>query len=178
MAIKRHKRGDRVYLAEYKSIRQGDKVISKFVRYIGREDAKTTTSKPSKRVLDKLELADSYRAGDVQLLWSLAEDLGFVGIIDRICCGLPDVDGPSPGKLLTIWAINRAIDPESATQLERWVPTTVLPQLSGIDPNSLTKDAFLRALDFVCADDRSIKRISIGNRLRNFIEYYIKYSGF
>jgi len=160
MAIKRHTRGDRVYLAEYKSIRQGDKVISKFVRYIGREDAKTTTSKPSKRVLDKLELADSYRAGDVQLLWSLAEDLGFVGIIDRICCGLPDVDGPSPGKLLTIWAINRAIDPESATQLERWVPTTVLPQLSGIDPNSLTKDAFLRALDFVCADDRSIKRIS------------------
>jgi len=160
MAIKRHKRGDHVYLAEYKSIRQGDKVISKFVRYIGREDSENTTSKPRKRVLDKLELADSYRAGDVQLLWSIAEDLGFVGIIDRICCGLSDVEGPSPGKLLTVWAINRAIDPESATQLERWIPTTVLPQLSGINPDSFTKDAFLRALDFVCADDRSTKSIS------------------
>jgi transposase len=30
---------------------------------------------------------------------------------------------------LTIWAINRVIDPESATQLERWVPTTDLPYL-------------------------------------------------
>jgi hypothetical protein len=160
MAIKRHKRGDHVYLAEYKSIRQGDKVISKFVRYIGREDSKTTTSKPRRKVLDKLELANSYRAGDVQLLWSIAEDLGLAGIIDRICCGTSGVDGPTPGKLLTVWAINRAIDPESATQLERWIATTVLPQLIGLGADTFTKDAFLRALDYVCADDRSINSIS------------------
>ena len=45
MAIKRHKRGNRVYLAEYKSIRQGKKVISKFIRYIGPEDKVSTSEK-------------------------------------------------------------------------------------------------------------------------------------
>jgi len=64
MAIKRHKRGNRVYLAEYKSIRQEKKVISKFVRYIGPEDKVSTSEKTRKRVLDRLNLSSSYRAGD------------------------------------------------------------------------------------------------------------------
>ena len=46
MAIKRHKRGNRVYLAEYKSVREGKKVISKFVRYIGPEDKLSTNGSP------------------------------------------------------------------------------------------------------------------------------------
>lgn len=160
MAIKRHRRGDKIYLAEYQSIRKGDKVISKFIRYIGREDSESTTNKPRRRVIDKLELTNSYRAGDVHLLWSIAEDLGFVNEIDRICCGRSRIEGPSPGKLLTVWAINRAIDPESATQLERWVATTELPQLIGLSSEVFTKNAFLNALDFVCSDDRSIDSIS------------------
>jgi transposase len=150
MTVKRHKRGGRVYLAEYKSIRQGKKVISKFVRYIGPEDK--VRSKPRKHVLDRLRIPRSFRAGDVRLLWKIAKDLEFIPIIDRICCGESCIEGPSPGKLLTIWAINRVIDPLSATQLETWVPTTDLPFLSGIPPEAFTKDAFLSALDFVCMD--------------------------
>jgi len=153
MAIKRHKRGNRVYLAEYKSIRQGKKVISKFVRYIGPEDKLSTTEKTRKRVLDRVNLSNSYRTGDVRLLWAIAQDLDFIAIIDRICCGNSHIDGPSPGKLLTLWAINRVIDPESATQLERWVPTTDLPYLVDVPAKEFTKDAFLSALDFVCRDD-------------------------
>lgn len=156
MAIKRHKRGDKVYLAEYKSIRKGDKVISKFIRYIGREDAQSAITRPSRKVIDRLDLARSYRSGDVRLLWSLAEDLGFIQLIDEICCSKSAIEGPTPGKLLTVWAINRAIDPESATKLERWVPTTDLPHLTGLPPESFTKDAFLTALDFVCQEDSSI----------------------
>jgi hypothetical protein len=34
MAIKRHKRGDKVYLAEYKQVREGKKVKSIFLHYI------------------------------------------------------------------------------------------------------------------------------------------------
>ena len=160
MAIKRHKRGNRVYLAEYKSIRQGKKVISKFIRYIGPEDKLSTTDKPHKRVLDRLNLSSSYRAGDVRLLWAIAQDLDFIHIIDRICCGNSHIEGVSPGKLLTIWAINRAIDPESATQLERWVPTTDLPYLAGIPANECTKAAFLSVLDFICLDDRASGRVA------------------
>ena len=160
MAIKRHKRGNRVYLAEYKSIRQGKKVISKFIRYIGPEDKLSTSEKPRKRVLDRLNLASSYRAGDVRLLWAIAQNLDFIPIIDRICCGNSHIEGASPGKLLTIWAINRVIDPESATQLERWVPTTDLPYLAGIPAKEFTKDAFLSALDFVCMDDQASGRVA------------------
>jgi transposase len=160
MAIKRHKRGDRVYLAEYKSIRQGKKVISKFVRYIGPEDKLSTEDKPRKRVLDRIKISRSYRAGDVRLLWSIAENLDFIPIIDRICCGRSQIEGASPGKLLTVWAINRVIDPESATQLERWVPTTDLPLLAGIPAENFTKDAFLAALDFVCMEDRASGRVA------------------
>jgi len=57
--------------------------------------------------------------------------------------------GRLTGKLLTIWAINRVIDPESGTQRERWVPTTDIPYLAGIPAKEFTKDAFLSALDFV-----------------------------
>ena len=107
MAIKRRKRGGHVYLEEYKTTREEGKVVSKFVRYIGREDAKSDTYKPRKKVIDRLDLSRSYRAGDVQLLWSIAEDLGFIQIIDGICCSDSGLNGVSPGKLLTVWAVKR-----------------------------------------------------------------------
>jgi transposase len=93
------------------------------------------------------------------LLWSIAEDLGFIRIIDGICCSESAFEGVSPGKLLTVWAINRAIDPESATVLERWVPTTDLPSLAGVPAEVFTKDAFLYALDFVCREDKTADHI-------------------
>jgi len=86
MAIKRRKRGGHVYLEEYKTTREEGKVVSKFVRYIGREDSKSDTYKPRKKVIDRLDLSRSYRAGDVQLLWSIAEDRGFNQVIEGICC--------------------------------------------------------------------------------------------
>ena len=134
MAIKRHKRGGKVYIAEYKNVRDGKKVKSIFVRYLGEESQINAEKKPRRRVLDRLDLSRSSRAGDVRLLWQIAQDLDFVGIIDRICCQKSGISGPSPGKFLTVWAINRVIDPESCTQLERWVPTTDLPILTGISP--------------------------------------------
>jgi len=73
-------------------------------------------------VLDRLNLQRSYRAGDVKLLWNIAQNLDFVNIIDEICCGTSHAEGASPGKLLTVWAI-RVLEPESCTQLEYWVPT-------------------------------------------------------
>ena len=100
-----------------------------------------------------MNLQRSYRAGDVKLLWNIAQNLDFVNIIDGICCGTSHAEGASPGKLLTVWAINRVLEPESCTQLEYWVPTTELPLLSGMKPEEFTKDAFLSSLDFVCYKD-------------------------
>ncbi len=61
-----------------------------------------------------------------------------------------DVCGKTAGSLLTIWAINRVIDPESASNLEEWVSNTEIPYLSGIPADKMNKDAFLRSLDRVC----------------------------
>jgi len=159
MAVHKVKRGDKVYLSEYKSVREGKKVKSIFVRYLGPEDQVKEGKKPKKRVLDRIQMSRSYRAGDVRLLWQIAEDLNFVNIIDRICCGESYIEGPSPAKFLTIWAINRVLDPESCTQLERWVKTTDLPLLAGIEPELFDKDAFLSSLDFVCRHDTSSSRL-------------------
>jgi transposase len=159
MAIKRHKRGDRVYVSEYKQIRKGKDVKSVFLRYLGTENRIKEGERPKRRVLDRIQLSQSHRAGDVRLLWEISKDLDFIGIIDRICCQEFNIQGSSPGKFLTVWAINRVIDPESCTQLERWVPTTDLPILTGIDPEFFTKDAFLSSLDFVCYHDSATHRL-------------------
>ena len=113
---------------------------------------------PNPRVLDRLEHGPSYIAGNVALLWELARELDFVNTIDWICCGETGIEGISPGKLLTAWAINRVLDPICATQLENWVPTTDLPRLMGLDPVDFIKEAFLTALDFVCYEDRKSGR--------------------
>ena len=159
MSIKRHKRGDKVYVCEYKQVREGDKVKSIYLRSLGPEEEVKKGKKSNRRVLDRLNLQRSYRAGDVKLLWSIAQNLDFVNIIDGICCGTSHVEGVSPGKLLTVWAINRVLDPESCTQLEYWVPTTELPLLSGLKPEEFTKDAFLSSLDFVCYKDNRSGRL-------------------
>ena len=151
MFIRRIKRGNRVYLAEYHNIREGKKVKSQFIRYIGVEGADGTPEKPRKAVLDRIKHDRSYQSGDVRLGWELAKQLHSIETIDRICCGTSEVSGISPGKLITIWAINRLIDPESATQLSDWVKNTDLPYISGIPTEDFTKDAFLTALDFICS---------------------------
>ena len=155
MAIHKVKRNGRVYLSEYKSVRVGKQVKSVFVRYIGPEDEINAGKKSKRRVLDRVQLSRSNRAGDVGLLWRIAQDLDLIGIIDRICCQEFSIQGSSPGKFLTIWAINRALEPESCTQLERWVKTTDLPNLADIKPEYFRKDAFLSSLDFICNYDRS-----------------------
>ena len=62
-------------------------------------------------------------------------------------------------NVLTAWAINRVIDPESATQLESWVRTTDIPRLSGIAEERWTKDLFLDSLDSICFDERTTREL-------------------
>ncbi len=159
MTIKHKKKGGRVYLEEYKSVRINGKIKSIYVRSLGPEKPVKRAKKPRPKVLDRLQLGSSHKAGDITLLWKIARDLRFVEIIDNICFGKPKVTGPSPGKLLTAWAINRAIDPQSCTKLESWMPTTDLPRLMGLSPTDFTKGSLLEALDFVCYNDRATNQL-------------------
>ena len=159
MAIKRHKRNGRVYLAEYKSERIDGKVKSTYVRYIGVEGEPKVPPKKRPKLNRRMDFSRTTQAGDVLILWQICEELGIQRIIDRFIFGnalLPEI---TPGKLLAIWAINRVIDPESATQLPEWVRFTDLPFISGIAPESFSKDAFLNSLDFICQQNPSIGKI-------------------
>ncbi len=105
------------------------KAKSTFIRYLRvKEDGKI--AKAPGKAIDKVSGTGSARVGDIDLLWAVAQDLNIPGIIDRMRYGESSI---SPGKVLTEWAINRVIHPESATQLESWVKTTDIPRLSGID---------------------------------------------
>ena len=155
MAIRRRRVGNAVYLEEYKSHRVKGKVVTDFVRYVGREDNEKRVMEPV-RIIERVRPSGSRRAGDVDLLWAMAQDLEIPGIIDRMT---PARSSMSPGKVLTAWAINRVIDPESATQLESWIKTTDLPRLSGIPEEKWTKDLFLDSLDAICFDDRTTQEL-------------------
>jgi len=158
MTIKRKKRNGRIYREEYKSIRIDGKVKSIYVRSLGPEKP-VTPSTPKPTTLDRLEHSQSYRSGAVTLLWKIASELGYINIIDEICCGNPNIEGTSPGKLLTAWAINRVIDPMSNTILENWITTTDLPKLMKLKSADLTRTSFLEAMDFVCYEDKTANNI-------------------
>ena len=159
MTIKRKKKHGRVYLEEYKSVRMNGKVKSIYLRSLGPENPVDQSPASKPKILDRLEHGLSLRAGAVTLLWELACQLNFVGIIDEICCGEQRIEGPSPGKFFTVWAINRVLDPMSVTTLEKWIPTTDLPRLIGLSPAEFTKKSFLTALDCVCYDDKTAGQI-------------------
>ena len=126
---------------------------TEFVRYLGREGEERAKPLPVKREIDSVQNGGSSRCGDVSLLWALSVDIGIPDILDRYCSRDSPDDAPTPGKLLTVWAINRVLHPESASMLPSWVEGTDLPRLTGIEPSAFTKDAFLNALDTVCGED-------------------------
>ena len=151
--VVRRKVGSKIYLEERESYRQNGKVKARFLRYLGPEG--DTLRKPIKprHIFDQINPSFSSREGDVSLLWKLAKDLQIPQTIDRLCPHKSAPDRPSPGVLLTVWAINRVLYPESATQLEKWVPTTDISRLTGIPPDAFTKDTFLASLDKICGED-------------------------
>lgn len=154
--VYRRKAGDRVYLEERESYRVKDKVRNRFVRYLGVEGE---TPGVPRRELDRVFHGDSRRAGAVRLLWELAEDLRFRETINRIAGRRSSSGLPSPGTYLTVWAINRVLDPESATQLGPWVGTTDLPLLASFPDEAFVKDTFLNALDTICYDEPATARV-------------------
>ena len=71
LAIKRHKRGNRVYLSEYRNRRVDGKVKSEFIRYLGVEENGEIAKTPVKAI-DKVSGTGSTRAGGIDLLRAAA----------------------------------------------------------------------------------------------------------
>lgn len=159
--IRRVKRGDQIYLYEMTSVWEDGRPKQKLIQYLGVESDVEKVPKPkTKRYRpDLIFPSESCVAGNVMLLWKVAESLNIVNTIDHFATGTENVEGPSPGKYLLTWAINRLIDPESATQLNTWVRSTTLPDLAGMDLLDFTKDAYLRSLDTICSQSSKTGKI-------------------
>jgi len=85
--------------------------------------------------------------GAVAALWSLAEELGVVDLINaqipRDSRGrLPRNDGVAPGVSLLLAAIGRACKPTSKRAWAQWASTTSLPRLAGVDGARMTSQHF------------------------------------
>lgn len=147
MAVIRKKRGGKIYLYEYRSIRENGKVKHKFVRYLGVEGNDGKPVKKPRRVLDKVELGSGKSYGAIAVLWKLTEELGFEEIIDKV---VGERQGFSAGKLLTICAVNKCLDTRSLSKLHDWYKRTDLPFFTDYSPETISKNNVLSAMDTVC----------------------------
>ncbi len=98
-------------------------VITPTRRSKGTGDMSLADIKPQKRVMDRLNLSRSCRAGDIRLLWLITYNLDFIpmnrqNLLWRII--------PLRGcirEIADFLAINIIVEPRSATYLERYVTT-------------------------------------------------------
>lgn len=147
MTLVKKKRGGKVYLYEYRSIRHKDTVKHKFIRYLGVEGKDGKPQKKPEHVLDKVNIGAGKSYGAVTVLWQLAQQLKLEETIDKI---VGRTQGFSVGKLLTICSINKCLDPQSLSSLQRWYKRTDLPSLTGYTPEVISKNNLLSAMDTIC----------------------------
>ncbi|GAB6285444.1 MAG: hypothetical protein STSR0009_16450 [Methanoregula sp.] len=151
--IRRMKRGNSVVLCKYRSVRRDGKVVSEFVEYLGVEGEQEKVPLPKKTVMKWTPPEQSVRSGDVTVLWHIAQELRIDRTINRVCGYPPRNNATSPGTLLTLWAINCAVDPVGAARLPAWIEGTDLPALVGFGQNIPGKEAFYAALDTISRYD-------------------------
>ena len=102
MHIKRIKKKDSVYLAQYESYRENGKVKTRFIKYLVKEGDERGVPLPKKsaHIETPLYPEHSKRAGDVQLMWSIADSTlnpTFPELITRPA-------GPPPSRSTALFA--------------------------------------------------------------------------
>jgi transposase len=128
--IRRERRGNRVYLAEVKSVRVGNKVRQQFIRYIGREaDGRTILScSISDAQVDEVRVA-----GPLMVLHALATQIK-----------LPALLGDYASEILAL-VYAHCMDYKSLNKMPQWFERTDLNLILNLD--DLTESRLLAALD-------------------------------
>lgn len=139
--IKRIKRGKLTYLAEVKSVRDGDKVRHEFIRYVGKEvDNKTVLSG---NIADsKITNVSVY--GPLLVLHDIATRLE-----------LSKIFGEMTPYILSL-AYAHCIEPGSLASIEKWYQQTDLQHIFGLQ--NITYDKLLQSLDFLDGKQNSIQQ--------------------
>jgi transposase len=121
--IRKLKVGDKVYLAEVKSIRENGKVKQKFIKYLGRE----MNGKPIRKVdINNIKIKNIKRSLDVLAIDNLAEQLTINSI---------------KNKYLLSLIYSQLLEKRSINKLEEWMEYTEIPEVLGLNKIS-TKDLY------------------------------------
>ena len=138
--IKRIKRGDHVYLAEVKSVREGGKVKHKFIRYVGKEiDGKTVLSGS----IDRAQITKVSVYGPLLVLHDVATRLGLFEIFEE----------QAQYVLSLVYA--HCIEPGSLVSIQKWYERTDLQHLLGLE--NVTYDKLLGALDYLDGREKELQ---------------------
>ncbi len=151
--IKRIKKGDKIYLSEVKSVREGKKVRHEFIRYVGKEiDGKQMLSGSIQRArIDKVSVY-----GTLLIIDAVAKDIG-----------LSELLGENGDYLLSL-AYGQCIAPNSTKKLAEWFERTDISSLLNIPDLSYKK--LLEALDNVQGERGDFLQTRIFDRLKERID--------
>ncbi len=148
--IRQYKKGDKTYLAEVESVRVGNKVKQKFIRYIGKEtDGKTILScSMSESRIDSVKLS-----GPLMVLHSIATKIG-----------LPKILGQYSDEILAM-VYAHCLDYKSLNKMEKWFKRTDLSLILKL--NELTQKKLVNALDSI----ESFDLVNVQQKIFNNINH-------
>jgi transposase len=134
--IKRFRKGGRVYLAEVESKRVKGKVVTHYIRYMGKEaDGKTVLSAS----ISNVEVDQVKQYGPLLVLNQLAQEIG-----------LAEHLGPYGNEILSM-VYAHCLDYESVNQMPAWFERTDLNMMLNLE--GITEQQPLKALDSLETQD-------------------------
>lgn len=106
---------------------------------------------PSQLKIDTVDRV--YPVGELALFWKIAEEFE----IKRCISNTISEDEKDTSMAILILSLNQLIGRKPLTKIGKWVKETPIPRWSNIDPEKLTKDYFLSALDEISKVNGNLK---------------------
>jgi hypothetical protein len=156
--IRKIRKGDKVYLAEVENRRVGDKVVQRFIRYVGKEaDGRTILSTS----MSDVEIEEVKLYGPLLVLHHLAQEIY-----------LPEQLGAYSQETLSM-VYAHCLDYRSLNQMPSWFERTDLNFLLNLE--GLTESRLVSALDSLEALDAEAWQRSLFDQVRR--QYRLRPSG-
>jgi hypothetical protein len=123
------------------------------IKHLGRVEEKNGEQQliPSQLKIDTVDKACP--VGELALYWKLAHEFEVEKCVDHAAG--KDKKGLSMAVLVLV--LNQLMGRKPLTRIGDWVASTPIPRWANVNPEKMTKDYFLSALDEICEDNGSVK---------------------
>jgi transposase len=150
--IRKYNKGGKTYLAEVENVREGGRVVQRFLRYVGREaDGKTILScSMSEAQVESVKLF-----GPLMVLHSIAASIG-----------LPEILGEYSAEILSM-VYAHCLDYKSLNQMKCWYERTDLSLILNLA--DLTERRLVSALDALESDPMLHRQQTIFERVKEYL---------